>query len=146
MPDDDAEFKESFRQLCRLMLKGADRTQLEKFLQGLTTEAMKSLAAIQLRVMTDMTRDWGWKTLQHRGMGSHPPAAGLGSKTLRGQRTGLGRTRDRDPHRERRGHIGIDRRRARGEHRDRRAGADQEKRGSRRDLMRHSDAGRHIDA
>ena len=54
MPDDDAEFKKSFRQLCRLMLKGADRTQLEKFLQGLTTEAMKSLAAIQLRVMRDM--------------------------------------------------------------------------------------------
>ena len=54
MPDDDAEFKELFRQLCRLMLKGADRTQLEQFLQGLTTEAMKSLAAIQLRVMTDM--------------------------------------------------------------------------------------------
>ena len=54
MPDDDAEFKDLFRQLCRLMLKGADRTQLEQFLHGLTTEAMKSLAAIQLRVMTDM--------------------------------------------------------------------------------------------
>ena len=54
MPDDEAEFKKSFRQLCRLMLKGADRTQLEQFLHGLTTEAMKSLAAIQLRVMRDM--------------------------------------------------------------------------------------------